>query len=338
MTLNSQRARLLVVEDEIITARDLQDTLEELGYDVPEIASTGEKALALAATLRPDLVLMDVNLGAAVRAGVEIATEMRDRLGLPVIYLTAYTDSATLARAGATAPLGYLTKPFERRAMHATIQMALVKCQKDEQLRQSANWYSTSLTSIGDGVIATDAAGRVKFMNPVAKTLTGWSNEEAAGEMMDEVFTLFDQSTRVAQPGVAARVLTDKGTTFQEEGTLLRSRNGTFVPVDESAAPIRDHRDGSVLGVVVVFRDVSEKQQAAAELERARCLESLGTLAGGLAHDLNNTLGIIAGNVSQAACAGGVRGDAGARLRHRRNGPAPRQGAHQPVSDLLQRR
>ena len=301
MILDSKCARLLIVEDEMITARDLQDTLEELGYDVPEIASSGDEALDLATRVRPDLVLMDVNLGNSVRDGVEIASEMRDRLGLPVIYLTAYADPATLARASATAPLGYLTKPFDRLELHATIQMALVKFQMDEQLRQSENWYSTSLSSIGDGVIATDAAGRVKFVNPVAATLIGWTNEEAVGEMMDEVFTLFDKSTRVARPGLAARVLADKCTLFLEEGTLLRSRTGTFVPVDDSAAPIRDQRDGSVLGVVVVFRDVSEKQQAAVELERARRLESLGTLAGGLAHDLNNILCIVAGNVSQAA-------------------------------------
>ena len=304
MFLNTKPARLLVVEDEIITARDLQDSLEELGYDVPDIASSGGEALDLAAALQPDLVLMDINLGADRRDGVEIARELRERFGLPVIYLTAYADQATLARASMTAPLGYLTKPFERRELHATIQMALVKRQMDEQLRQSESWYSTSLSCIGDGVIATDAAGKVKFVNPVAETLTGWSHLEAVGQPLDVVFPLYRGAAREQVPDLAARVLSDNRTIFLEDGAMLRSRAGTFIPVDDSAAPIRDQRDGSLLGVVVVFRDVSEKQQVAAELERARRLESLGTLAGGLAHDLNNILAIVAGNVSLATTPG----------------------------------
>ena len=294
-------ARLLVVEDEIITARDLQDSLEELGYDVPDIASSGKEALEMAEALRPDLVLMDINLGANSRDGVETAAELRARLDLPVIYLTAYADQATLDRASATAPLGYLTKPFERRELNATIQMALVKRQLDEQLQQSESWYSTSLSCIGDGVIATDTQGNVKFLNPVAESLTGWSHVEACGRPLDEVFALYDGTSREKLPSLAARVLADDRTIFLEGGAILRSQTGAFVPVDDSAAPIRNQRDGVLLGVVIVFRDVREKQQVAAELERARRLESLGTLAGGLAHDLNNILAIIAGHVSLAA-------------------------------------
>ena len=304
MLADTKPARLLVVEDEMITARDLQDHLEELGYDVPDVASSGGEALDLAASLRPDLVLMDINLGGASRDGVEIARELRERFGLPVIYLTAYADQATLSRASQTAPLGYLTKPFERREIHATIQMALVKRQLDEQLRQSESWYSTSLSSIGDGVIATDAAGTVKFVNPVAAALVGWSHAEALGKPLDEIFPLFDHQTQNPLPGLASRVLADGRTVFLEEGTAVRARSGTFIPVDDSAAPIRDARDGTLLGVVVVFRDISEKQRVAAELERARRLESLGTLAGGLAHDLNNILAVIAGNVSLAGTPG----------------------------------
>ena len=304
MIVDTKPARLLVVEDEIITARDLQDSLEELGYEVPDVASSGSEALEMAETLQPDLVLMDINLGAGRRDGVDVAHELRERFGVPVIYLSAYADEATLARASATAPLGYLTKPFERREVHATIQMALVKRQLDEQLRESESWYSTSLASIGDGVIATDPSGQVKFVNPVAAGLTGWTHAEALGRPLDEVFALFDRDTGQARPGLASRVLADDKTIFLEEGTLLRSRGGAFVPVDDSAAPIRSQRDGSLLGVVIVFRDQTEKQQIALELERARRLESLGTFAGGLAHDLNNILAVIAGNISLATLPG----------------------------------
>lgn len=285
----------------MITARDLQGTLEELGYDVPEVASSGAEALNLAAALLPDIALMDIKLGTSPRDGIEIAHDLRRKLGVPVIYLSAYADPAILRRASATAPLGYLTKPFERRALHATIEMALVK-QRQERLHHPAKevWSSASLTSIGDGVIATDSRGIVKFLNPAAQTLTGWTQASAFGQALDDVFALFDPETHRPRFALAARVIA-KGTPGSGgHPVLLRQRSGAMIPVEKNASPIHDQRDGSLLGVIVVFRDQRERPHLDRARDRARQFENLELLSSGIAHDLHNLLAVIAGNVSLA--------------------------------------
>lgn len=290
--------RLLVVEDEIVTARDLQGTLEELGYDVPEVASSGQEALNLAAELLPDIALMDIQLGASRRDGIATAHDLRRKLGVPVIYLSAYADPAMLRRAGATAPFGYLTKPFERRSLHATIEMALVKQRQERRERPAKEiWSSSSLTSIGDGIIATDSRGMVKFLNPAAQTLTGWTQTAAFGQELDDVFALFDQETLQARRALAARVIAKGKRTSGGLPVLLRQRQGAMIPVEVNAAPIHDQRDGSLLGVIAVFRDQRQRRNVEIAKDSLRQLESLEILAGGIAHDLHNALSVIAGNI-----------------------------------------
>jgi signal transduction histidine kinase len=129
-------AKILVVEDESITAMDLRTRLRNLGYTVPAFASSGEEAVRKAAELRPDLVLMDIRLKADMD-GIEAAEAIRSRFDIPVVYLTAYTDEDTLQRARLTEPFGYLLKPFEERELHTTIGMALHKHKSEVALRES---------------------------------------------------------------------------------------------------------------------------------------------------------------------------------------------------------
>lgn len=126
---------ILVVEDEIITAIDIQSSLENLGYIVPSTASKGEEAIEKVETLQPDLVLMDIVLKGDID-GVEAAGIIRDRYQIPVIFLTAYSDDATLNRAGITEPFGYLLKPFDDRELHTTIQIAIKRHEAEKQIRE----------------------------------------------------------------------------------------------------------------------------------------------------------------------------------------------------------
>jgi signal transduction histidine kinase len=119
-------ARILVVEDESIVALDLRSSLEHLGYTVVGTAATGEDAMAIAERELPDLVLMDIRLRGEMD-GTEAADRIRRQLGLPVVYLTAYSDEATLQRAQVSEPYGYLLKPFADRDLQVTIQMALYR-------------------------------------------------------------------------------------------------------------------------------------------------------------------------------------------------------------------
>ena len=113
------------------------------------------------------------------------------------------------------------------------------------------------MRSIGDAVIATDGGGRVTFMNPVAESLTGWTEGDARGRPLDEVFSIFSEQTRAVVESPVSRVLREGGVVGLANHTLLRSKRGVEIPIDDSGAPIRNE-SGRILGVVLVFRDVTQ--------------------------------------------------------------------------------
>ena len=282
-------ARILIVEDQIIVARDEQYTLQDLGYSVVGMAATGEDAIKKAEVHQPDLVLMDVMLKGDMD-GIEAARQIRERFDIPVIFVTAYADQVTLQRAKLTGPFGYILKPFEERDLRTNIEMALYKHSMDRRLKESEQWFSATLHSIGDAVIATDAEGRVKFMNPVAEMLTGWKQTEAVGQDLTQVFRTVDAATYMKDKVPS---LYRPGTRMELTGTLLIPRAGAPIPIDDSGAPIKDER-GNVTGLVLVFRDITERRRA--DHEREQLIDELDAFAHTVAHDLKNPLGIIVGS------------------------------------------
>jgi signal transduction histidine kinase len=124
------KVRILIVEDEGVVALSIQRRLEKFGYEVPLVVVSGEEAITQAKEIRPDLILMDIRLK-GVLDGIAAAEKIRSQLDIPIIYLTANSDEATLQRAKLTEPFGYLLKPFEDRELHTTIQMALYKYQSE---------------------------------------------------------------------------------------------------------------------------------------------------------------------------------------------------------------
>ncbi len=129
-------AKLLIVEDEEIVAFDIESTLKGLGYAVPAIVSSGEDAIAYAAKIQPDLVLMDIMLKGSMD-GIEAANEIRSHFKIPVVYLTAHADLSTLERAKITEPFGYLLKPFEEKELQTVIEIALSRHQAEEKMREA---------------------------------------------------------------------------------------------------------------------------------------------------------------------------------------------------------
>jgi PAS domain S-box-containing protein len=130
-------------------------------------------------------------------------------------------------------------------------------------LREQREWLHVTLTSIGDAVIATDAAGRVAFLNPVAEGLTGWPQGEAAGRPLEAVFRIVNEYTRAPAENPVARVLREGVVVGLANHTVLLGRAGRETPIADSAAPIRGAR-GQAVGVVLVFRDVTEQKEAEA--------------------------------------------------------------------------
>jgi len=252
------------VEDEGIVAEDIRARLQELDYEVCSVVSTGTEAIRHARRHRPDLILMDVVLHDAMD-GIEAAQEIRKILNIPIIYLTAYADDEILERAKITEPFGYLIKPFQDRELHSAIEIALYKHRLDTELRQSREWSSVILNSIGDAVIATDREGRVMFMNPPATVLTGCEESEAKGVFLSQAFLATDLDGGAAIGDLLSEAADDARVSFS--GTI-KTRRASTVQVEGGAAPIRD-ADSAVIGVVLVLRDVTESKRAT---ERLRLL------------------------------------------------------------------
>lgn len=185
------KSRILIVEDEWLIGADMQNSLEKMGYDVIAVVTTGEEALKEVKLSKPDLVLMDIILKGKMD-GIKTAGKIRSRFDVPVIYVTAHSDKETLNQAKITEPYGYITKPLNMREVSIVIEMALYKHRADRKLKESEEWFSTTLQSIGDAVIAVDTKGTVLFMNPCAQSLTGWREEDVRGRPLKDIVKIIN--------------------------------------------------------------------------------------------------------------------------------------------------
>jgi DNA-binding NtrC family response regulator len=252
-------ARILIVEDERITAEDLRETLTDLGYTVTASVSNGLDAIAQAEENTPDLVLMDVRIHGDMD-GTHTARVLRERFNIPVIYLTAHADSSTVMRAKDAEPLGYITKPFQEAALHASIEIALHKHSEELKLRGKQELLASTLRAIAEGVISLDTAERVTLFNPAAEIWTGRPAREALGRPVNDVFPMVSAANgdRLALPWSS---VFSGGTLRELPGSaVLVSRSGEKRAISGSVAPIRDHR-GAVSGAVLVFGRASEQAE-----------------------------------------------------------------------------
>ncbi len=251
--------RILVVEDENIVARDIQSMLGRLGYSVPMLCSTGEEALQVVRALRPDLILMDIMLSKGFIDGIQVADEINRIIDAPVVYLTAFSDRDTIARAQIGNSYGYVLKPIQQRDLRIAIEMALYKHKSERQLRETTKWLATTLRCVGDALIATDSEGRIKFMNSVAESMVGLVEAECVGALIQSVFQV--ESTNGARWEDPIRsVLTGDGTIVLNQDVILVRSNGERVPIMGTVSSISDDF-ASMLGAAVVFRDVTEMKR-----------------------------------------------------------------------------
>ncbi|MBU1677532.1 MAG: PAS domain S-box protein, partial [Bacteroidetes bacterium] len=163
-------------------------------------------------------------------------------------------------------PYAYIVKPFQPRQLLASIEMALYKSQMEKKLHEAQEWFSITLKSIGDCVIATDLKGNIKFMNTVAEAVTGWNMDEVGGKPVEVVFNIINEETGEPAEDPVTRVIREGTVAGLANHTLLITKDGTKIHIDDSGAPIMDDR-GNIIGVVLVFYDITEQKRAEEELK-----------------------------------------------------------------------
>ncbi|TAN41365.1 MAG: PAS domain S-box protein [Nitrospirae bacterium] len=177
--------------------------------------------------------------------------------------------------------------------------MSLALREREDRLAEEKERLAVTLRSIGDAVIVTDIKGEVTLLNKVAEEHTGWTMQEAVGRQLTEVFHIINEKTRERSENPVDKVVRSGIIIGLANHTALIRRDGSEIVIEDSAAPIRD-RASKIMGVVLVFRDVTAKHKMEEELLKVEKLQSVGLLAGGLAHDFNNLLTSIMGNISLA--------------------------------------
>jgi PAS domain S-box-containing protein len=241
--------KIMIVEDERITAADLEDTIAQLGYTVTATVSSGADAIREAGQNPPDLVIMDIHIAGEVD-GVEAAKRIRRQFDIPAVYLTAHADPATLSRAVGAEPLGYIVKPFQERELHAVIETAVHKHRADREasLRQAVMLEAACM--MRESILFVNGKGLVKFINPAAELLTGWKRHDGLGRQFEEVLRLkpaceLQAIGRTLAAGTLARLA---------DTTVLVTRDGQERQIAGSIAPTRDH-NGAITGAIFILRD-----------------------------------------------------------------------------------
>jgi len=262
---------ILIVEDEKIIALDLQRRLERFGYSVVGMASDGAEAIALARERSPDIILMDIML-AGPMDGIEAAKQIRALLGIPVIFLTAYTDEKTLERAKEVEPFGYILKPFKERELYTTIDIALYKNSIDKKLRKQERLFSAMLHSINDGIIATDTQMAVGFMNKVAEDITGWSEAAAKGRHAAAILAIQDPRIQRELLEATPPNVDEKPFFFNE--TIIKNAIGQTLLVDGSITRIHE-TENEADGFLITLRDITEIKRMSATIDYQASHDSL---------------------------------------------------------------
>jgi PAS domain S-box-containing protein len=247
----SKKIQVLIVEDEYIIAANLQENLESLGYGVLDIVSSAVEAIEAAIELHPDLVLMDVQLQGEMD-GIQAAEQIWNHLKIPIIYVTGHSDQSTVERAKITFPFGYILKPVKGKELYVAIETALNRYEREQLL-------DNVLKNIGDGMIVVNTHGHILFLNRSAELLTGWQQHEARDRELTEVFNIISEASRLPIANVAIAAMQQDITVFLSERILLITKDGTTLPITDSVAPIKDHKD-SITGAVLIFRDDTQRQ------------------------------------------------------------------------------
>lgn len=259
------KKRIIIVEDEVVSAESLRKSLTNLGYEVTSIITSGEEAVKKAEEIHPDLILMDISL-AGKMDGIEASAIIQANLNIPVIFVTNYDDEEILQRALITSPYHYLIKPINRVHLRNTIEIALNRFNLERMFKEHEKWLEIILRNSTDAVIITDSKGIIYLMNSAAEKLTGWKQEEIIGKDYSTVFSLKNdfEDTSFENP-----ILTSLQFNISADFpgyTYIVSRNGLKRNISGYVIPINVD-SGELDGIIILVREIDKKSNESVDIK-----------------------------------------------------------------------
>ncbi|MGB7295912.1 MAG: response regulator [Candidatus Aminicenantales bacterium] len=254
------KIRILIVEDEIIVARDTENMLMNFGYEVLGIAGSGEEAISLTAEISPDVILMDIRLRGDMD-GIEAAGRIRELHGIPVIFVTAHADEKSLQRAKLAGPIGYLLKPFEEKELRMTLETAISRWEMDRELRKREVQYRTLVESLKEGIAQSDIEERFTFANKAAHEILGVPPGTLVGRNLCEFVDDENYAIVLTQ---SERRRDGKSDTYEMQ---IRRPDGERRDLLVTVSPQFDSK-GNYGGTFAVLHDITDRKRAEEAVQR----------------------------------------------------------------------
>ncbi|MFQ5615751.1 MAG: diguanylate cyclase [Anaerolineales bacterium] len=262
--------RILIVEDNVVIAESLRNTLNWLGYTALDVAVSGEEAIRKAAELQPDMVLMDIMLEGEMD-GIEAAGQIHTRLGIPIIYTTAHSDERTLQRARVTEPYSYILKPYNARELNSNIKIALYKHEMEQKLRASEERFRAVVETANDAIITADSRGNIVSCNSSAQVMFGYSVDEVNGQPLT---LIMPERYRKGHQNGLKRVVSGGESNIAEktvEWVGIR-KGGSEFPLELS---LTTWQAGGKVFFTAIVRDITKRVQAEKKLRYLAITDSL---------------------------------------------------------------
>ena len=293
--VRSEAARILVVEDEVVVGLDLQQKLQALGYDVPQVIRYGEQVSDAVLREQPDLLLMDIHLKGAM-TGTEAAQRIRATHFIPVVFLTAFSDAATLGEAKQSDPYGFLKKPVTSDSLRVTIDVALYKARMEEKLRRSEERYRRIFENSVAGIYQSTPDGRYLSVNQAFAEMIGYASPRELLEQTTDIASQYYADPEDRREFI--RRMERNGSVEHFEFRFRRA-DGSIRWLSTSSQVVRNS-DGTVLYYEGIDIDITEQKHLEQQLRQKFKMEAIGVMAGGVAHNFNNSLAVILGNLEMA--------------------------------------
>ncbi|WP_221892338.1 GGDEF domain-containing response regulator [Teredinibacter haidensis] len=270
--MQKELANILIVEDEAVVARDIEQQLSLAGYNVLARVASGEDALTAAQELRPDLILMDIQIHGSMD-GIDVAQLIKNKFSIPVVFLTAYSADEVISRAKLTEPYGYILKPFSSRELYTVISMALYKHKAEHKILEVAQYSQIIMENMVESVITTDKFGQIKTFNAAAKRDFCYELNEISQNSIAILLPEIEKFISIKNGHADLKpYLTNESISFE---TVGYRKGGVSFPVELSVSTVETFSENVL---VFVVRDNTKKIQDEEKINRLAFYDPLTDL------------------------------------------------------------